>query len=342
MRHKTRVFTQIKQWQEQSVHVVFAVVTATSGSTYSKPGDFIAIAENGDYQGLVSGGCVEGDLAMRAKAVADSGNAQSVDYDLGGEHDALWGMGAGCDGRLSLLLMAVAGEFEAALFALIKDYDQGAAAVIGFQKSGHAEYFTEIADPLSDQASASAWLDVLQASLQSQSSGLVGSGDSACMVVYVSPAPRVLICGAAPDVLPFIEFGQTLGWRTTVVDHRPAYIEQIASLSVDTHCVPASSIGISLTLNAFDAVMVMSHHLDSDAAYLSAVAASQHWRYVGLLGPTHRRQRLLAALSDDERLYLDGLLSGPAGLPIGANEPAGIALAIIAEMHSALSAGRCL
>src|SRR4029079_15646882 len=35
--------------------------------------------------------------------------------------------------------------------------------------------------------------------------------------------PRVLICGAGPDTLPIVEFASRLGWKVTLVDHRPAY-----------------------------------------------------------------------------------------------------------------------
>ena len=63
MLHKNRVFERLRTWHDQGQGMVLATVTDTEGSTYSKTGDFILIAANGDYQGLVSGGCVEGDLA---------------------------------------------------------------------------------------------------------------------------------------------------------------------------------------------------------------------------------------------------------------------------------------
>ncbi|HEX5049119.1 MAG TPA: XdhC family protein, partial [Gammaproteobacteria bacterium] len=40
--------------------LVLATVYDTLGSTYSKAGHRILIAGNGDYRGLVSGGCLEG------------------------------------------------------------------------------------------------------------------------------------------------------------------------------------------------------------------------------------------------------------------------------------------
>ena len=62
--------------------LVLASVYDTLGSTYSKAGDRMLIAGNGDFQGMLSGGCLEGDLAERAMQVATSGECQTVTYDL--------------------------------------------------------------------------------------------------------------------------------------------------------------------------------------------------------------------------------------------------------------------
>ena len=46
--------------------LVLAVVTATEGSTYRKPGGMMLIRKNGEFAGLISGGCLEGDLVEQA------------------------------------------------------------------------------------------------------------------------------------------------------------------------------------------------------------------------------------------------------------------------------------
>jgi xanthine dehydrogenase accessory factor len=52
-------------WRAEGEPMVLATVYETVGSTYSKAGHRILIAASGQYQGLVSGGCLEGDLARR-------------------------------------------------------------------------------------------------------------------------------------------------------------------------------------------------------------------------------------------------------------------------------------
>ena len=58
-------------WRDAGESIVMVTVIRTEGSTYSKAGHRILIAGNGDYQGLVSGGCLEGDLAEHARAVSE-------------------------------------------------------------------------------------------------------------------------------------------------------------------------------------------------------------------------------------------------------------------------------
>ncbi|MGB9331620.1 MAG: XdhC family protein, partial [Steroidobacteraceae bacterium] len=86
------------------------VLVHTRGSTYQKPGALILIAADGDYAGLISGGCLEGDLREHALTVIASGEARCVQYDLSGPDELLWGMGLGCEGAMRILLLRAGPE----------------------------------------------------------------------------------------------------------------------------------------------------------------------------------------------------------------------------------------
>ena len=51
------------------------------------------------------GGCLEGDLREHARAVIASGQARQVSYDMRGPDDRLFGLGAGCEGAMQVLLL---------------------------------------------------------------------------------------------------------------------------------------------------------------------------------------------------------------------------------------------
>jgi xanthine/CO dehydrogenase XdhC/CoxF family maturation factor len=124
-----------ERWSEQGKPLVLASVYETEGSTYSKAGAQMLITGDGDFQGMLSGGCLEGDLAERARAVLESGAPQSVTYDLGQNDEELWGLGVGCDGLMRIFLQPVTPDNQYEPFAtMCKAYaglsDQVAATVL--------------------------------------------------------------------------------------------------------------------------------------------------------------------------------------------------------------------
>ena len=158
-------------------------------------------------------------------------------------------------------------------------------------------------------------------------------------VQFLAPAPNVLICGAGPDAEPVVSTALGLGWRVSVVDHRPAYAAAARFPGAQVRRGDAGKLRRTVSLEDFHAVVVMSHHLPSDVAYLAELAEAGVPHYVGLLGPHARRERIAHELgAAAERLR--PRLHGPVGLAIGAVTPQGIALSIIAEIHDWLGRRR--
>ncbi len=84
---------------------------------------------------MLSGGCLEGDLAERARVVLESGRPQSVTYDLGSNDEELWGLGVGCDGLMKIFLQPLNADsgyepFATMVRAFAGDTEQVAATVI--------------------------------------------------------------------------------------------------------------------------------------------------------------------------------------------------------------------
>ena len=85
--------------------LVLGTLVAARGSTYRKAGAQIVIARDGACTGLLSGGCLEADLAEHATRVFASGEARLATYDhVGDEGAVLWGLGSGCVGGMDVLL----------------------------------------------------------------------------------------------------------------------------------------------------------------------------------------------------------------------------------------------
>ena len=100
---------------------VLATIVATAGSTYRKAGARMLLMADGNYSGLLSGGCFEADLVAHAREVLKSGAARVVEYDMRGPDDALFGIGAGCEGAM-LVLLEGAGSHSRAEKALAQTF----------------------------------------------------------------------------------------------------------------------------------------------------------------------------------------------------------------------------
>lgn len=294
----TKLLEFFDQRRDRGDPLVLVTVFETEGSTYSKAGAQMLVDRDGVFRGMLSGGCLEGDLAVRAGQVLESGKPQVATYDLGQDDDELWGMGVGCDGLMRMVLQPLRPE------------------------SGY-EPFEEIAGVLRGDDAVEVVLDI-------DAEGI----DTIRMLVQ--PPPRLLVLGAGLDAEPVVRFAAELGWRCTVADHRPAYLETgDFSAAVGAHCQPVEELARVLDLNLFDAAVVMSHHLVSDRTYLAQLADTDI-RYIGLLGPKHRRERLLSELGD-RASSLEDRLHGPAGLDIGGRGPGPIALSIVAQVQKVLA-----
>ncbi|MEL7024868.1 MAG: XdhC family protein [Pseudomonadota bacterium] len=319
MRHKNQVFERYRNWRERGAEMVFAIVIETLGSTYAKPGDFMLITTDGEFQGLLSGGCVEGDLALRAEQVGRDGGAAVIHYELGGEDDALWGMGAGCEGSLRILLQSFAEPDFSRVFDTLADrYAAGLDTRLAVSGT-----LPSVAWSLIDSMSGAAAFQWVESE-----STLDGR-------FKVTAAPHVLIAGGGADVMPLVDLFAALSWPVTVAEHREHYAMALEDRPCKVVLGPAGELSTRVDMVAFDAVIVMSHHLETDITYLSDIVRHHHWSYVGLLGPTHRKEKLIARVPAAREL--GGVLHGPVGLPLGGREPASIALSIVAHLHAVLA-----
>ena len=321
--------------------LALGVLVHTAGSTYRKPGALILIAANGDYAGLISGGCLEGDLAEHARSVIATGAAREIRYDMRGTEEVLWGLGLGCEGAMRILLLRTGPENAwqplTHLAAALAAHEATAIGIVVESQVPHAPVGA-VALP---QAGGPLAVASVQAALErARAAGQSDWLEEPCWKLFVLPLslpPRILLLGAGPDAAPIVDFAARLDWKVTLLDHRPAYANPAHFPAAErvVLAVPEQAAAV-LQLEHFCAAVVMSHHLPSDLAYLRVLARSS-LPYVGLLGPAVRRERLLAQLGRDADA-LQTRLYAPVGLTLGGRTPESIALAIVAQLHAFMHA----
>ncbi len=67
----------------------------------------------------------------------------------------------------------------------------------------------------------------------------LGQSSATLLLSLLQPPPAILVLGAGLDAEPVVRFANELGWRVTVQDHRPAYIQSGDFVGAEQiHCVP--------------------------------------------------------------------------------------------------------
>ncbi|QKK01443.1 MAG: XdhC family protein [Pseudomonadota bacterium] len=325
--------------------IVLASVVETRGSTYRKPGAMMLIESSGLTHGLLSGGCLEGDLAEHATSVLATGQPSLITYDMLSGEEPPWGLGLGCQGLVRVLLTRIdANDPVFTRLCHVHARRQRAMLLQVFQ-SDLADWQ---AGSLMLADGSGQWFGVPQSLEAKRLSAALPTnrpdraveieldtpqGRARLLLVPIDPPRRLLVLGAGPDAVPLVRLAQAIGWDVDVADHRPAYIEQLLNKTAcRANRLRPDQIDDSGLLARADAVVIMSHHLEHDRAWIARVA-EHPVAYIGLLGPAARRERVLEDIPETHHRRIHG----PAGLDLGAELPETIALSILAEAHAMLN-----
>jgi len=333
--------------------LVLATMVETAGSSYRKAGARMLMSPDGRWWGLLGGGCFEGDLVDRALD-ALAGPAQIVEYDLRGEHDVLWGLGAGCEGMIRILMQRLTPEnrYEPLAGAAALARARRAGLVVTVVNPGDTGLFAGDAVIAAEgkivartravaerELSGAAVEALASAAPRGMTSLSLPDGRADVFVDPLVPPPKFLVAGAGPDAVPVAMIACELGWDVVVADHREGWARpERFPACCDVVCLEPRDLEGRMGDDPPDAALVMTHNLGVDTRWLEALARLPV-TWLGVLGPARRKARLLGDVSPAARKALEGRLRGPVGLDIGGEGPGPIAVSAIAEIQAAL-AGR--
>src|SRR5439155_16312832 len=180
-------------------------------------------------------------------------------------------------------------------------------------------------------------------SIREERSGMVSLGpDVRAFVEALVPPLRLLVCGAGHDAVPLVRFAAGLGWRVEVADDRDAFLKPHRFPGA-VRFVKAEPIDAAREAGVDERtyVVVMSHNFLRDKDYLRSFLGTPA-RYIGMLGPQARLERILGELAregfEPEPAHLQ-VVHGPAGLDLGGDGPVEVGWDIVGEVL-ALSRGR--
>lgn len=99
------VLSDIQRWQGADKRVALATVVKVYGSAPRPLGAKLAVSEDGEMAGSVSGGCVESAVIQEALAVLSSGAPRLVSYGISDE--TAWEVGLACGGTIEIFIESI-------------------------------------------------------------------------------------------------------------------------------------------------------------------------------------------------------------------------------------------
>jgi xanthine dehydrogenase accessory factor len=298
------VLRTAEAWRKAGQRATLGTIVKTWGSAPRPVGALVAIREDGQVVGSVSGGCVEDDLIEKVRDKAVASAPQLVTYGVTNEEATRWGLP--CGGTLQVVLepLTAASGLEELLATISR---QQLVKRRLDMKSGRATL-----EP-------GQWRDALEF-------------DGATLVTVHGPRWRLVLIGAGQLTHYLAEMAKMLDYHVSVVEPREEYASgwNVAGVPLDRR-MPDDVIA-AMNLDGHSAVVALTHDPKIDDLALMEALKSAAF-YVGAIGSKKnndsRRKRLQEFdLSDGEIARL----RGPVGLYIGSKTPPEIAVAILAEM----------
>ncbi len=318
------VLADIDRWRAAGQRVAVATVVATRRSAPRPVGSKLAVSENGELAGSVSGGCVENEVYGVAREILDGAVPRLLTFGI--TDDMAFSVGLPCGGEIDVWVEEPAPKVLEPVLEVVRS--EGRAVVFTDLEDGSTRVVAPGEDPIGDEL------------LRSGHSAVVELDGRPVFADVYAPPPRLLVFGAVDTAEALCAAAKALGWRTIVADARTRFAtaERLPSADEIVGAWPEEALA-RVQPDRSTAVVVLTHDDKFDIPALKGALHTDAF-YVGALGSrrnqARRRQRLLEASVPEEAL---DRIAGPCGLDIGASTPAETALSILGEIL-AVRAGR--
>lgn len=166
-----------------------ATLVRTAGSTYRKPGARMVAAPDGSVTGVLSGGCLEEEIARIGRGVIDDGAPVLLSFDTRRLY--------GCDGKADVLVERIPEAGPGGNLITRLGDALGARAICRVSTRFEGEVLgSELLPP----------------------HALVGEQDG--VLIHEVPLPvRLLLFGGGPEIMPFRKLCANLGWCIDCFTH---------------------------------------------------------------------------------------------------------------------------
>lgn len=313
-------------------------ITRTHGSTFRRAGASMLVHRDGRMVCELSGGCPQRDIVLRSQRAMETGQPAIVAYGRESNYDVM--IETGCGGELEVLIEPWREpddvRFLHAIEALRAQRVSGVMASLFATDGlvvtrrpwrlvqGHDGRWTNIIHSALEQQILAHLTQATTLPVNAMTTRLHDAGsDHDVLLERLQPPHALVVIGDGVGAGMLARLSLQLGWHTTLVGTRETANQE----NEGVHNVYATpfTLTAAVTLDSLTSVVVMTHRLDRDLAYVAPLMATPV-RYIGVIGSRQRAEQIHAAFPNDSRIH------APAGLDVGSETPQEIALAIAAEI----------
>ena len=255
------VLERAEQWRAEGEDVALATVIGSRRSAPRPLGSKLAISASGRLFGSVSGGCVEADVAERAKPVLEGEPPHVVSYGIADEQ--AWTVGLPCGGEIDVFVERFSGA---------PPIVRGTSYVV-----------------VAGENVGERWHDDTRSSTH-----LREEESRSVFVESVSPTPRLVAVGAGDIAEAMCALARPLGWHTVVVDPRAGLATRDRVPSADEIVVEWPD---AIEVDEDTAVVSLVHEERLDLPALRRGVEGGAF-YVGALGSRRTQEKRREKLGD--------------------------------------------
>lgn len=310
------IYRTLLEWRSHGHSTAIATVLSTWGSAPRAVGSILAINDQGDFVGSVSGGCVEGAVVRQAREAMAQGAARVLSFGV--TDDEAFEVGLACGGTIRILVEPISDDDEFP-HESVRQIESRSSAV----------FIRDIVQDSSHSVSVRRrWGDVSEFELFR---GARLEGETRFVQPFL-PSPRVFIIGGVHIAQALVKLTEIVDFESIVIDPRESWANAQRFPGVKILSAWPEDVLDASLLDAGSAVVALTHDAKFDDPGLVSALQSDAF-YVGALGGRQTNKKRV------DRFKTLGLTSAsierlhaPIGLDIGATSPQEIALAIMAEI----------
>jgi len=338
------ILRELKTWVNERRPFALATVIQTWGSSPREVGSTMAIREDMQIVGSVSGGCVETEVINAALDTIRDNKSRILEFGV--SDDKAWSVGLSCGGSIKVFVekhpaFSENPKEQEIWKRLTHAIESNNPSILLRKLSEKANDFNAHLLIFSDKSHFGDWgkytspaKEIALKQYDKRKSGTVQIDDQEIFLQIFSRKPRLIIIGGSHISIPLVKFANELNFESIVIDPRKVFMSA-ERFPVQPEKIVADwpqNVLPDLDLNEDTYAVVLTHDPKIDDEGLKILLRSDVG-YIGALGSkkthTKRCARLKEADYTDEEI---AHIHGPIGLDISACSPTEIALSIMAEI----------